>query len=290
MYCKASSKSGKEECKRPRWRNEYNFGKKYQPSYNIAPSEVTPVLVSAAHFGKNRSINDRVIVPMVWGMIPYWHSRSVDHRKHGYRTINCRAETILQSRLYKRAFSSGKRCVVLCEGFYAWQTTNPNASKRPAFYVYPSQHTGIKIENSESVDKPLGKLNLLKMAGLFDVWENADGEQMYSYAVITLEADDQLNWLNDRMPAILESEKDVADWIDYKRVTDSEYLLSLLRPAEKLQWHQVSNVVNNARNKTDLCNKPINLENTVIPRKRKLAERGMDSKKLKLENGNDEMN
>lgn len=283
--CKAStykspSKSDNKspEWKQPEWRNEYNCGREYKPSYNLAPTDISPVLVSAAHFqsdtddeiqhfpdlefnetdNESPDSSDQILVPMLWGMIPFWHNPSMDYRKHGLTTNNCRLESMLGSKLYKHAFNKGQRCVVLCEGFYEWQTTDPKATKpsqRAAYYIYMPQPEGIQIEMQETLQKSLESLKLLKMAGLFDMWTNDQGEQIYSYTVITFESNDTLGWLHHRSPAILESDEAVADWIDFKRVTDTKYLLSLLKPVNHLQWHRVSNIVNNARNKSDQCNK-----------------------------------
>lgn len=191
-------------------------------------------------------------------MIPFWHNSSLDYRKHGLTTNNCRLESMLESKLYKRAFNKGQRCVVLCEGFYEWQTTDPKATKpsqRAAYYIYMPQPDGVQIEVQETWRKSVENFHLLKMAGLFDIWTNDKGEQIYSYSVITFESNDTLNWLHHRSPAILDSDEAIADWIDFKRVSDTNYLISLLKPAKCLQWHQVSNIVNNARNKSDQCNK-----------------------------------
>lgn len=57
---------------KPDWLLEHNAGKGYTPSYNLAPTEVTPVLISASKY-KNESYCDRIIKPMMWGMIPPWH-------------------------------------------------------------------------------------------------------------------------------------------------------------------------------------------------------------------------
>lgn len=266
--------------KQPEWRNEYNCGREYKPSHNLAPTDISPVLISAAHFDLDEDdgnqyfpelenvesdeekvpldSSDQVLVPMLWGMIPFWHNPSLDYRKHGLTTNNCRLESMLESKLYRHAFNKGQRCVILCEGFYEWQTTDPKATKpsqRAAYYIYMPQPEGIQIEIQETWRKSVEDMKLLKMAGLFDIWTNAQGEQIYSYTVITFESDDTLGWLHHRSPAILESDEAVADWIDFKRVTDTKYLLSLLKPAKHLQWHRVSNIVNNARNKSEQCNK-----------------------------------
>lgn len=44
--------------------------------------------------------------------------------------------------------------------------------------------------------------------------------------------------------------------MDFQRVTDSQ-ALATLRPTEDIIWHQVSKYVNNSRNKSSECNKPI---------------------------------
>lgn len=233
------------------------------------------MLISAAHFdcdtdsdtgfggdderhSHDSNSSDQILVPMLWGMIPFWHNGSLDYRKHGLSTNNCRLESMLASKLYKRAFNKGQRCIVLCEGFYEWQTTDPKATKpsqRFAYYIHMPQSTGIQIEIADTWRTSVENLQLLKMAGLFDIWTNDKGEQIYSYSVITFESDDTLNWLHHRSPAILDSDQACADWVDFKRVIDTKYLLSLLKPAKCLQWHRVSNIVNNARNKSNQCNK-----------------------------------
>lgn len=56
----------------PDWLPEHNDGKEYTPSYNIARTDVTPILVSNSKY-KNAAKTSRVLKPMVWGIIPPWH-------------------------------------------------------------------------------------------------------------------------------------------------------------------------------------------------------------------------
>lgn len=192
---------------------------------------------------------------------------------------------MLQSKLYKHAFEKGQRCVVLCEGFYEWQTTNPNATKsseRAAYYIYMPQMDGIEIENRESWEKAAENLNLLKMAGLFDVWTDSKGNNIYSYSVITFESNETLSWLHHRSPAILRTDKEIADWLNYERVTDVKQLCSLLRPIDGLKWHRVANIVNNAKNKSEKCNKKFDEKESKTP-KSKMMESWLIVKKRKTD-------
>lgn len=192
----------------PEWRPEFNCGREFIPSYNLAPTDVTPVIVSKDHFyaeeDYKNSLNSRIVVPMMWGMIPFWHKG--DYRKHGLTTNNCRLEHMLESKLYRGPFRRGQRCAILCEGFYEWQTTKSSKpSEKAAHLLYMPQKEQIKIYD-RGTWKP-EDVNLLKMAGLFDVWEDDQGDKIYSYSIITFESSKIMRWLHHRMPAILETEE-----------------------------------------------------------------------------------
>lgn len=207
----------------PRWEKKYNFGKQFKPSPNIAPTEITAVLISKAHISDTLAdASDRVLVPMMWGIVPGWHRG--DYTRHGFHTNNARLEGLLENRIYKKPFLAGQRCVVLAEGFYEWQTTAPG--KTP-FYVYASQRVdGVKIEDRSTWTGP-EDVNLLRMAGIFDVWTDDSGDQIWAYTVLTRESNDVLAWMHHRTPVILETEKAVQDWLDFEAVGPQRALQQL---------------------------------------------------------------
>ena len=53
------------------WR-DFN-GKEYQASSNFVPTFYGPVMISKKHVDLNASPEERIIQPMMWGMIPPWH-------------------------------------------------------------------------------------------------------------------------------------------------------------------------------------------------------------------------
>lgn len=114
------------------------------------------------------------------------------------------------SKLYKHALQKGQRCVIVCEGFYEWQTTVKGAksSERQPYFIYMPQIKSIDISNNETWNAE--NVNLLKVAGLFDVWSDENGDTIYSYSVITFESDKYLSWLHHRSPAVLETEQQVS--------------------------------------------------------------------------------
>lgn len=253
--CCKYQKMAEKDLKPPEYRNEFNCGRKYQPSHNIAPTDISPVLVSAAHFNEDKDSSERLIVPMMWSMVPRWHTG--DYRKHGLTTNNCRLEKLAVSKLYGPPMQAGQRCVILCEGFYEWQTTNTlKASERPAFYIHMPQNENVKIDDKATWDLNKDGIKLLKMAGLFDLWEDENGDKLYSYTVITFESNNKFSDIHHRSPAILETEEQVNAWLDFRRF-NANRAMNMLKPSETIEWYAVSNLVNNSRNKSDQCNKPV---------------------------------
>ncbi|XP_077299305.1 abasic site processing protein HMCES [Arctopsyche grandis] len=242
-------KKNETKFSKPTWSDEKNLEKKYNPSYNIAPTDVTPILIL--------SKEERIVKPMMWGMVPPWHKG--DYKKHGLSTNNCRIENILTSKLFKEPLQRGNRCVILAEGFYEWKTTDK--SKQP-YYIYCKQDDSIKVHDMNSWNNSFDEndgwqgIQLLKMAGIYNVWNCDDGD-LYSYSIITMESNDTLGWLHHRMPAILESEDDVAKWLDTESISPKDSI-SFLKATTNLTWHMVSTNVNNSRYKSEDCNNPAN--------------------------------
>lgn len=217
----------------------------------MSPGQICPIIVSAKHFDEDADASDRVLIPALWGLVPRWHKG--DHRKHGLTTNNARMETIETSKLYKPALESGKRCVIPVEGFYEWQTVNPKlkSSERPVYFIYMPQAKEVKIEEKSTWKS----VNLMYVAGLFDIWHDEHGDSLYSFTVITYESDKHFDWLHHRTPAILETKEQVANWLNFDR-TPHELALKLIKHPKTIVWHQVSNYVNSSRNKSEQCNKP----------------------------------
>ncbi|XP_055547332.1 abasic site processing protein HMCES [Wyeomyia smithii] len=289
--CCKYSRSSEAKPKLPEYRNEFNCGRKYQPSYNIAPTDLSPVIVSAVHFDEQADSREQVIVPMMWSMVPSWHKG--DYKKHGLTTNNCRLEGLAMSKLYGPPLNAGQRCVVLCEGFYEWQTTkNLKASDRQAFFVHMPQNDQVKIEDKSTWDLKNDGITLLKMAGLFDIWVNEQGDKLYSYTVITFESNERFSKIHHRIPAILETQEEVTSWLDFQHVGVNR-ALNMLRPSDTIQWYAVSNLVNNSRNKSEQCNKPVDhkesknklttikskiMQSWLIPKKRINEESDLENK------------
>ena len=86
-----------------------------------------------------------------------------EYKKHTASTHNGRLEGLSTSKLYGKPLNQGKRCVVVVNGFYEWQTTGDkkSGSKQP-YYMY-------KSSGDSSSDQ-----NVLNLAGLFDKWTSQE--------------------------------------------------------------------------------------------------------------------
>lgn len=148
---------------------------------------------------------------MQWGIIPSWTKRKPDYSTM-LKTINCRDDSLASPGGLWASMKGRKRCIVLAQGFYEWLQKGPKG-KVPHF-----------------VKRKDGKL--LCMAGLWDcVTYEGDNTPHFTFTVITTSSNQQLKFLHDRMPVILEpGSEQLRMWLDPKRNEWSRELQALLKP------------------------------------------------------------
>jgi len=184
-------------------------GVDYRPSYNIAPSRN---IVIVKDDGK------RYLSQCRWGFIPSWAEDS----NIGYKMINARAETVAEKPAFREAFRR-HRCLVVADGFYEWRRVGKQ--RQPVYVRLKSQ-------------KPIG------FAGLYNTWTSPEGEAICTCAIITTDANDLLNPIHDRMPAIIPKDKEDL-WLD-PNVREKEKLAPLLSPypSQEIEIYDVSPIMN----------------------------------------------
>jgi len=191
-------------------------------SYNIAPGQNAGVIIND---GVNRWVQFK------WGLVPSW----AKDPQMGNKMINARAETVVEKPSFKRAFEHS-RCLVPTDGFYEWKKSEKY--KVPFFIHLNSQRP-------------------FSLAGLWDVWKSEDGERLYTFTIITTEANQFLNSIHRRMPLIVpKAQRDL--WLN-PRIHMTEELLSLLQPYQDtdILAYEVSRFVNSPENNTQDCIKPV---------------------------------
>ena len=135
--------------------------KTYNLSSNFSPTMYGPVMISKRLINSGCLPEDRVILSMMWGMIPPWHTVCPRYfaiarflfvksgllnlqgipTKHGLSTNNSRLEGITEKKLFREPLSRGNRCVVLCDGFYEWKSQGKGV-KQP-YFIYSPQNEGV---------------------------------------------------------------------------------------------------------------------------------------------------
>ena len=194
-------------------------GLNLQPRYNIAPTQVVPVI------GLEPS-GERALKQFRWGLIPRWSKEMPKSAP----LINARSEGIATGKMFGEAFQK-RRCLVPADGFYEWR--KDKSDKRPW-----------RILDAE---RPA-----FAFAGVWEGWRNPAGEIVRSFAIVTTDANDKLAPIHDRMPVMLKREDEDA-WLDPG--SPEPTLLSLLAPydAAKTALYQVDARVNSVKNDDPQC-------------------------------------
>jgi putative SOS response-associated peptidase YedK len=148
--------------------------------------------------------------------------------------INARAETVATSPAFRSPFKK-QRCLVPANGFYEWKKLG---NIKEPHYIKPVTD------------------DLFVMAGLYDIWKDAEGHETYSYTIITTEPNDLMKSIHNRMPVIL-NRNDEDTWLDLE--TPYNTLNSLFKPIKSsfLKEYIVSSGVNSPRINTPDNIKPI---------------------------------
>lgn len=185
----------------------------YMPSYNIAPSNEVLVV-----FEKEEKI---VLDKFRWGLVPSWSKDA----NIGYKMINARAETLTDKKSFKHLVNS-KRCGIVANGFYEWRIEGH--SKIPYF---------IKLKDGR----------LFCFAGLYDIWQIDNNNELYTCTIITTDANEKISQIHDRMPVMLEKDE-VEKWIDTKNSFDNLKRLLRAKDDDEIELYQVSNKINSPKN------------------------------------------
>lgn len=180
----------------------------WKARYNVAPGQTVPVIT-------NRRADE--ISFFRWGFIPNW---SLDEST-GTNLINAKGESAFSKAPFKQAIKS-QRCLVLSDGYFEWKKIGKN--KTPF---------RITLAN----DEPFA------FAGIWDYWENPQGEIINTFSILTTTANQQLAELNERMPVILAPGTE-QKWLSDK-LTEQD-IVSMMVPFanDKVSFYQAHKVVN----------------------------------------------
>lgn len=194
------------------------------PNYNVAPTHMHPVITN---------LDQDHLQFFRWGLIPFW-AKDI---KIGYKMINARKETLLEKSTFKNAVNK-KRCIIPFDGFYEWKKNS--TGKQP----YRIITTNTKI---------------FSVAGLWERWSPKEGEDIYSFTLITQEPNELLADIHNRMPAILSPDQE-RDWLNMDISSSEAIELIQPYPSDLMKAYPVSSRVGNVRENDEALLEEIELD------------------------------
>lgn len=115
------------------------------------------------------------------------------------------------------------RCIIPADGFYVWKKVG--------------KKTAIPYRVTEASHKPFS------FAGLWEEFEDEDGSMVHAFTLLTVESNELIHPLNDKMPVIFDKAQETV-WLNAN--SSETDLISILKtfPAGKLGIYTVSSLIN----------------------------------------------
>ena len=156
---------------------------------DVFPTGLAPFIRKAEEGSGDRRVDDGA-----FGLLPHLATDLA----YGRRTYNARSETVRSLPSFRDAWRRGQRCIVPAEAIF-----EPSYESAKAVRWRISQHG----------DVPMG------IAGIYTRWRHPDGRNLFSFAMLTVNADDHPVMRRfhkpgeeKRMVVILDP-KDYDDWL-----------------------------------------------------------------------------
>lgn len=186
----------------------------FPPRFNIAPTQ--PVLAIWEEQARRATHLAR------WGLVPAW----VKDPREFPLLINARADTLAEKPAFRDSLRN-KRCIVPASGYYEWHTAS-DGTKQP-YYI------------------TLAEAQPMAFAGLYSIWAGPNGEEVDTVAIVTTDANADIDFIHHRMPAVLLGD-DIDLWLNTREV-DARAAMTLLKPLPTgaVRWHPVDKRVGAAR-------------------------------------------
>lgn len=195
----------------------------HEPNYNITPGESVPIIL--------REDERKNMHSALWGLIPPGSDSEQEGRQH----FEVKVEDVKEDEWLSECFQR-RRCIVPANGFFKWKTTK---KKSTPFYIR------------------LLSNNAMGIAGVYSRWKPANGREVYSFAMLTTEANALVQPVDDRMPVILRADNyDV--WLSQEKV-EVTTLSGLLKPylLTEMAVNRVSEEINDTEKNNPELIQPI---------------------------------
>jgi putative SOS response-associated peptidase YedK len=164
-----------------------------------------------------------------WSIIPRWWKD--DPYRVKFATFNARAEDLRTKATYKIPWNSKQRCLIPATWFYEFQPVTVEGEKKLRKLPYR-----VQVKNEE----------VIALAGLYEIWKDAEGQPIESCTIITCESLPPLKDIHPRQPVIIAKDKWEV-WLDKTTPLDTAY--EMLKPTPDLEVLRIDEGFNRARGK-----------------------------------------
>ncbi|SRR5258707_7547333 len=181
----------------------------YEARYNVAPSQLVPVITQ----GEPRGFSF-----FYWGQPPGW----AKNKTLAEKIINVRAEQIIERPTLKKTLKN-YRCIIPADGFYSWKKFGKKS-------LIPWRFA-------------LSDKGIFSIAGFWEEYEDEDNNDFHTFTMLTVPANEFVSPVCDRMPAIFLKDQEKT-WLD--KGTDESALINSLvpLPSDALDGFAVSTQLN----------------------------------------------
>jgi putative SOS response-associated peptidase YedK len=163
----------------------------YQSRYNVAPSQLVPVITQ----GEPRGFSF-----FYWGQPPGW----TKNKTLAEKIINVRTEQIADRPTLKKILKSN-RCIIPADGFYSWKKLGKKSLIPWRFAMK---------------DK-----SIFSIAGFWEEYDDEDGNNYHTFSILTAPANEFVLSVCERMPVMFGKAQEKV-WLD--KNTEEGELISLL--------------------------------------------------------------
>jgi putative SOS response-associated peptidase YedK len=190
-------------------RFEIEVSPAYKPRFNAAPAQLLPVVTNTGPQGLSF---------FYWGLAPKWAKNKTISEK----IIQTRTESIEEKPLLKKALTK-QRCLIPADGIYLWKKVGKKT-------LIPHRVT-------------LRDTELFAMAGLWEEYDDENGELFHTFTLITTQANSLVSSFDERMPVIIKRALEKS-WLS-NEISQEQLLKSLTPyPSEQMDCFTISSRIN----------------------------------------------
>jgi putative SOS response-associated peptidase YedK len=191
------------------------LGSALGPDYNVAPTDLVPVVVLRHRPGDRDGPLVRQLRAAKWGLVPSW----APDAKRAAKLINARAETVTSLPAFRSAVRR-RRCLVPADGWYEWAPRPDGAGRQPT-YLTPADG------------------DVVAFAGLYEIW---GPDRLLTSSIVTAAAAGPLAAVHHRMPLML-PRRSWAAWLDPGREDVTDLLVPDLTLVDGMELRPVGPAV-----------------------------------------------